>query len=391
VKQYRFYIVTIGIVIAILVFIESLAPTPVNWSPSFSSRDKIPYGNHILFDLLSDLFREQEIVTIRQPAYNQLAGRHYDSINYIFINLEFAPGELDLQKLLEFVSHGNYVFIAADRISGALQDSLGVRTATPFNLGRDSSSINFVNPSLETPKGYDYREGAKAYFSDFDTARTTLLGINDRGEPDYIRVDYGHGSFYLNTVPLAFTNYNMLHGNNAEYVMKALSYLPVRQVLWDEYYKVGRQGAKTPLRYILGTEALQWAYYLLIASVILYIIFEGKRRQRIIPEIKPLANTTLEFADTVGKLYYQHGDHRNIADKKITYLLEYIRSNFHEKTGDFNESFYERISEKSGIALDRIRALFEYIRSVSGKALLTEHELTSLNSMIEEFFSTTKR
>jgi len=57
---------------------------------------------------------------------------------------------------------------------------------------------------------------------------------------------------------------------------------------------------RTPLKYILSQESLKWAYYILIVSIIVYIIFQGKRKQRVIPLIPPLKNTTLEFVRIIA-------------------------------------------------------------------------------------------
>ena len=54
------------------------------------------------------------------------------------------------------------------------------------------------------------------------------------------------------------------------------------------------------------------------------MIFNAKRRQRVVPIINPLPNTTLDFTKTIGNLYYQEGNHQNIVDKKIIYFLEKI-------------------------------------------------------------------
>ena len=61
------------------------------------------------------------------------------------------------------------------------------------------------------------------------------------GNVNFLRIKYGEGNFFLNTVPLAFTNYHLLNSDNNEYVYKALSHLPVQQTFWDDYYKDGNK------------------------------------------------------------------------------------------------------------------------------------------------------
>lgn len=50
-------------------------------------------------------------------------------------------------------------------------------------------------------------------------------------------------------------------------------------------------------------------------------------------------NTTLEFVKTVGNLFYRTQNHKNIAHKKITYFLNYLRTHYRLDTSHFNEEF----------------------------------------------------
>ncbi|MBL0018352.1 MAG: hypothetical protein IPP17_18390 [Bacteroidetes bacterium] len=135
----------------------------------------------------------------------------------------------------------------------------------------------------------------------------------------FIRIDMGEGSFYLHSVPLMFTNYFMVDPVNNQYISKALSFLPVQDVIWDEYFKPGKVKTDSPVGHLLEQPALRWAWILALAGVLLFMVFESKRKQRIIPVIEPLNNTTLEFTKTVGILYFAHGDHKDISEKKIKF------------------------------------------------------------------------
>jgi len=218
-----------------------------------------------------------------------------------------------------------------------------------------------------------------------------VLGVNSRGEANFIRIPYGEGELYISTLPYAFTNYHLLDEENADYAFKALSYLPDGNIFWDEYYKVGRRQIESPLRFILSKESLRWTCYLTMAGVLLFVIFMGRRRQRIIPEIRPLPNTTLEFAHTVGQLYYQHGDHKNIAEKKILYFLEHIRSHFGVNTSERNEEFNRVVAARSGIDLENVRGIFGYIDATLVKNRISEEELIALNKAIERFYTASRR
>jgi hypothetical protein len=143
---------------------------------------------------------------------------------------------------------------------------------------------------------------------------------------------------------------------------------------------------RTPLKYILSRESLKWSYYILIFSVIAYIIFQGKRKQRIIPVTAPLKNTTLEFVRIIGKLYFQQRDHKNIALKKINFFLDFLRNRYFVKTDELNPETVEKVSLKSGIDRNDVKNLFSYINYIDICNKIKEEELQRINFLIETFY-----
>ncbi|MGE5797547.1 MAG: DUF4350 domain-containing protein, partial [Ignavibacteria bacterium] len=323
--KYSRYFFVLGFTILLLVIFKISSPKEIDWSLSFSNEDKIPNGSYILYRILPEIFPENKITPVYYPAYNNLYELEHRNSGYIFLNDEFSPDELDSRELLNYVERGNYVFVSANYLRGKLFDSLKVNTSIRFT-NSDSVEINFYSDSLRNESSYQIKKSQfEFYFYEYDTLNSVVLGINKDNKANFIRTSFGDGYFYLSTIPEAFTNFTLLDSVNSDYAYKTLSYLPSGlEILWDEYYKVNKSMVRTPLKYILSREPLKWAYYILIISIIVYIIFQGKRKQRVIPVITPLKNTTLEFVKIVGKLYFQQKDHKNIAQKKINFFLDYL-------------------------------------------------------------------
>ncbi len=385
-----------------LILLQILAPKPLNWNQTFMKKDKIPFGTSALFDALPGIFPGQEIQTQLFPIYNALSGAELHHCNYIILNNAFQPDELDTRELLQFAEKGNSVFIAANYFAGTFADSLKLKTdnyyelketlkidsaaLSQFSVHYDTACINFVNPGLKRTRQYVYIKGIEnTHFNSFDSTKTTVLGKNSAGKINFIELRWGKGKIFLSTVPEVFTNYLFVNKDNYDYPYKALSYLPNQKVIWDEHYKAGIMKNDSTLRVIFNNPALKSAYYLLLFSLIIFIILGVKRRQRIIPVIEPYRNTTLDFVGTVGTLYYQTGDHKNIADKKMLFFLEYIRSTFQIKTNMFDDAFIDRITNLSGIDRKKIHDLFYYFADISVRTSITQQELLKLNRMIEEF------
>lgn len=196
------YLIPITVTIIILTFVKVSEPEEVDWTESFSKNDKIPYGGYIIYDISSELFSDEEIGLTEFPIYNVLKENSYYNTNYIFINSYFSPDVLDTEYLLNFVAEGNQVFISAFAIYGSLTDSLRVDSYRTF-FNEDSANINFSLPELISEKGFLFEKGNyKNYFSKYDTSLVQVLGTNDDGKTNFIRIKYGKGNFFLNSVPL---------------------------------------------------------------------------------------------------------------------------------------------------------------------------------------------
>ena len=328
------YILYISLAIGLFVTVKLLSPKQYDWNMTLAHDDKNPYGTFAFNQLLPELFRGNKISHSYKTIYeikDSLGLRD----NIIIISSNFSADSEDCKVLLQHVQAGGTAFISAQYFWGHFSDTLQLETYDYFFRSghifskRDSSFLKFANIRLDTAQEYFYRrDNIHNYFSRFDTTRTTVIAKNDYNNPVTVRMQIGKGNLILNSTPLIFSNIYLLSSGNHEFVSKTLSYLPANDVTWTEYYQLGRMEVGTPLRFILANEPLRWAYYIAIVSLLLFMIFEMKRKQRIIPIIKPLSNTTLEFVRTIGNLYFQNSEHKSIAEKKINFFMDRLRTKY---------------------------------------------------------------
>ena len=409
-KQHRIYLVILLITIIGFILVEIYKPKPVDWTPTFSNKDKIPYGCELLYKVLPNIFPNQKISDEKVPIFSKKRTvKLPPKSNYLYVFSYFRVDSLSLVKLLDYVQKGNSVFIASENFFG-LDDTLHFQTSYVKDLAiNDSASINFINPTIRKLSNYKYQnQAADTYFDIKDSTKNrklfTILGKNSKGFPNFIRVNFGKGMFFLNSVPMAFTNFYMVKNDNSNYVFKALSYLPEQPIFWDEYVNkisIGKsvksisksREAKgqedvqeSPFKFIVSQPALKWAYFITLSALLIYLIFEGKRRQRIIPIMEIPKNTSLQFVETIGSLYYNQKDHKTIAEKKITHFLAYIRTKFYLKTTEIDQEFKTDLSNKSGISLREINDLFDYISFVQNNDYIAENQLVILNEQVENFY-----
>ncbi|MEO7768447.1 MAG: hypothetical protein ABIS01_13545, partial [Ferruginibacter sp.] len=144
-------------------------------------------------------------------------------------------------------------------------------------------------------------------------------------------------------------------------------------------------GNQSGLAVLLRYPAMAWAFWLLVLLFALYVFFGGKRRQRIIKTILPNTNTTLTFTETIGRLYLQKKDNRNIADKLITYFFEYIRNQYYLNTSHIDDEFITTLSRKSNNTKEGTGRLFTTIGALQQSIAVSDQQILSLNQQIENF------
>ncbi len=384
------YMTYIGLLAALLVVVMLSKSKQYDWSITFSHEDKNPYGAYALNQLLPAL--TQSKVNNSYKTLYELKDSLQTKENLLILSSSFSPGKEDTEMLLEYAEDGGVLFIGANEFYGVFADTLGLATGDTFFQGsktfieNDSVNLHFVSPVMDTTKLYAFkRANIHNYFSDVDSVTATVVARNDFYQPITIRIAKGKGALILNCTPMVFTNIQLLSNQNHEFASASLSYLPQRETYWTEFYHLGRMEIGTPLRFILQNEPLRWAYYIAIISLLLFMTFEAKRKQRIIPIIKPLQNTTLEFVATIGNLYYQRGDHKNIAEKKIQFLFEHIRAHYAINTQQRDEAFITLLAKKSGASDQLVRELVNIINQIVLKEKISSSELTLLNQSIEKF------
>lgn len=387
------YIAYLSAAIAVYLVIKMMSPHEPDWTVTYYHKDKNPHGTYALSQLIGHLFPGNKIHRSNLTVYEW-----YDSVsrpvNFISFSTSFAPGKEDVEALLRNISQGGTAFIAAQNFMNTFSDTLNLATSDYFfdlpiteTINQnDSSYLQFTNPRVPAmDKPIFPRKNIHNYFSSFDSARTHIVAVNDLNLPVTLKVTWGKGSLYLNSTPLVFTNVYLLQENNYQFIERSLSHLPAAETYWTEFYHLGRMEAHTPLRFILKTEPLAWAYYISIIALLLFIVFEIKRRQRVIPVIKPLGNTSLEFVRTIGNLYYQSGDHKNIAEKRIAFFLDQLRAKLNINIHQLTDELLHLVSGKTGKSPEEVKKLFQLIQSVQNKPAITADELKELSKNIDSF------
>jgi hypothetical protein len=397
-KSVKIYLIFLIVVLLGIVAIDSTAPKPINWTPTYSINDKIPFGLYIFNQELRSILKPDTLTTINVTPYEYFDDFYnYDSLvngyktsgTFIAINEYASFDDESVRELLYFSGHGNTVFLSMKSLPKMLLDSLKIKYSSKFQLEKNTA-VWFSNEKLG-PEKYNLLEGLGSnYFTKIDTLTTTVLGYQgtDKAFANFIKVPYNQGNFIIHLQPAAFTNFHLLENNHFQYTEKVLSYIPKGNVYW--YTKDLTEGyiSQNPLRFIFSQPALKAAWYLFLLGMIVFILFNIKRKQRVVPIVEPLENTTIEFTKTIGNLYFQEGNHHTIIDKKIIYLLDKIRRDYLIDTTVLDDKFVQKLQIKTGKNTEDLKELFSKINTHrTGNYESVENDLVEINTLIEKIFS----
>lgn len=382
---------------------------------TYQYNDRKPFGGFIAFKEFEIILQQQEINILKGPLidlWDIIQNEKYDEEEdeyevsgnslYFIVTKNLILDAYDINVLLSFADKGNDLFISADyiqpeflkRIHCIVERKEEVMAEATGKMDSSFVTDYYEEEKFETEYGYYYypfRNSIK-----FEKKSGTILGYNQQNQPNFIVLKWGSGHIYLHVAPRVFSNYFLLTGKNLDYYKYVLSSLPTDPdyFIWDEYYKL--HPSKRAQQKSAGSEfstlsvikkhpSLLWAFWISVVGMLLFVLFNIKRKQRPIPEIAGNKNATVAFTETIGRLYLQHKDNKNIAEKQITYFYEKIRNNYFINTAEVNEEFLVSLSGKSGVDSEEVNKLFGLIKDIRAKGDITDEELLQLNDKITNF------
>lgn len=363
---------------------------------TYSSRDKAPYGSYVPFKVMQHFFKQAKPKTVTRPfakTYERTDGLNTTNNVYIIVAERLWLSEKDVAAMSEYVSEGNKLFLAVEETDSLLEATFGFRVKKtkdpygPAHVTQHFSNPNFGPDTVFTSSGIQFNSSLAAP----DSGIITTLGTNKDHEPNFFRIPYGNGQVFVMLNPMTWTNYFLMIKGNMRALELQMAYLPEYppNVYWDEFYKYQhgpQRGDFSNWQVLLRHPSLRWALFLSVALLLLYVLFESKRRQRLIPPKPVLANNSLDFAETLGKLYYQHHNNLNLANKMTTHLLDYIRQHYYLNTGALNAEFVTALSRKSGHSRESVERLIGMAVQVRLSDSFSDDQLQEYYNSIYQFY-----
>jgi hypothetical protein len=206
---------------------------------------------------------------------------------------------------------------------------------------------------------------------------------NNSDQANFIKISFGKGTIYVHSEPLFLTNYYLLKPGSLKYTQDVFSYLQDRETIWfvDNDTKVSRFF----MRFVLSNPALKYAWWVFLGGLVLFIFFNAKRKQRIVPVLEPLRNTSVDFVKSIGNLYLQEGNFHDMMAKKAQYFLNKIRMDLLIDTQNLDGEFAKKLHLKTGKPIEMIDEAIDLIRKGQDPyASVMKEDLMRMNKLLDE-------
>lgn len=375
------------------------------WQVTFDKNSKEPYGCFIAYQMLNEIFPSADIKSERN-LFREI-DKALDHPDYgvnksrlsIVVCRRFEVDSLELDKIKRYVHLGNtlcifsenysanlftYFHLQADEITNPIQFFSDIIDSIPnqkinlfFNHQKSSYSFNGlpVEHGFTLDSTYDDDIYYMSYARNIDTP-SSIISFD------------GEGVSLICRTPISMTNYFLLQGDNKSYFEKFFSFFyqyPTSVTWYSMYERLPREDHENDVGNLLKFPPLFYAFVMLIALLLFYTVFESKRRQKAIPIISPLKNTSLDFVETVGNLYFKKRDHKNLSEKMILHYFESIRSKYNLKTNALDETFIMLLSKKMNRSFDETKSFIAYVEYIRQCDKLTEIDIQELYHQIQKF------
>ncbi len=385
-KSSRLFIVVIIALMVVIILFEMNAPARFNWDDhSQSYKSKQPFGCYVMDSVLrASLPHGYEVIG---SDFEQYIGENAKPVKHTFLftnTFEYFRPDTNFLKMIE---EGNNAIIATDYNISYYDDSteeMGLGYKCYSNnyyydgdyFSKESLSINASYDTVYWESGEMFAPASYPINSVFCSKELILSSdyrilatLNEKhkngsdGEVDTVAGirDCGKGKIVVVSMPMLFSNYGILNDTIRPLVLRLLSQcsdLPMVRYdpsLMSEMEQDEQEDS--PLHYLLANRPLRWALYLALTTVILFVLFSARRRQRVIPVIKPPVNHMMDFVKRIGGIYYKRHDNVDLLIKKYVTFGNELRTKAMINVDDYDhiDDELQSLSTRTGIPFKELQ------------------------------------
>lgn len=374
-----------------------------NWSKHYHRNSKDPYGCYIAYNHLKSIFPnttvkagQRMMAQIEKSNKNNEFGTIGGHVIVVVAN-GFYLDSNELESVKTFINRGNGLMVFAKDYSQNIYDFMGLKnndTLSSYSTSKEVFSDQKVSLYFNM-KEYVYSFDGISIKDSFSHhpdsfGRSYIYGTNTiENTTNYINYYDSSGVWGLHKNPAVLSNYFLLQGNNRDYFEKLFSSLNqyLSSVTWYTYtYKTeGEDSSESSWTNLLKNEAFRFAFWILLALMVLYALLAGRRRQRIIPYQEPNTNTSLEFVETVGMVYFNQKNNEKLAKKIVAFYLEQVRFKYGFSTSNLNDTLSQKLAAKLGMPLEEISSFIKYLDYIRHTDQVSDNDIKHLHTQCKKY------
>lgn len=380
-KTFKIYALLFIIIMVILALFEVNKKEVTDWRKNFDVDKKTPFGLFVFNKEAKYLFKNK-LYKIEDSPYEYYNKNNRKNHNILIIESDID--EESWHKILDEVAKGSDAMIIGARLPKEISDSIGYY----------DSEISFAEENVLklTDKKYqnDYIKLDKfpsgQGFS-YIKPQVEILGKTveekNKDQANFIKAKIGKGNIYVHSEPLFLTNYYLLKSGNVKYAQDVFSYIQDQETLW--FVESNTKESQFFMRFILSNPPLKYAWWIFLGGLVLFVFFNAKRKQRIVPIIEPLENTSVDFVKSIGNLYLQEGDFHDMMAKKAQYFLNKVRLDLLMDTANLDDNFLKKLQIKTGQPIDKITEAISLIKKAQDPyASVMKEDLAKMNKLLDD-------
>ncbi len=386
------------------------------WSKTYEYDSKEPYGAYVFKELLADAVGPDHLHIIT-PDDDQMA--KVDSHQLYIMLAHYARIDSTKSALIDTIlSRDGDVLFISNYILGTdqtLKEPFSYYgftmndSTTIWHSGLDTTVYYFAHreKSLE-----DSTVSTIIYFQEdlFNSLDYYQLAESIDSQSIFIRKCLDQGRLYYYSIPYHFSNVASESEAYLDNFNQVFSHFSPSSIIIDspspaELIRISNRGRgyggyedfeslehdsgfasdnNSPIQYILSQPPLSWAYYLTLLALILFALFRGKRKQRIIPIAEKNENTSLEYVDTISHLF--QAQHQN------SKLVAHIEDIFHQKVkkkyfiDKQHHSYVAALSKKAKVKEKEIEIILNIFQNAGDGYAFSDDQLHQLHNRLESFY-----
>jgi hypothetical protein len=379
-KTFKIYAVIFIVVMIILVLFEANKTERTDWRKNFDINQKSPFGLFVFNNEVNTLFKNK-IKKISETPYNYYQA---DKKPHNILVIEENIDKESWHKILDQVSDGSDAMLIVSEMPKEISDSIGYYDS---QISFEDENVLKLTDKIFTNDFIHLDKFPSGRGFTFIKPGVEVLGKtvekNNTDQANFIKIKFGKGKIYVHCEPLFITNYYLLKRGNARYAQDVFSYLDDRETIW--FVENDAKVSQFFLRFILSKPALKYAWWVLLGGLVLFIFFNAKRKQRIVPIIEPLKNTSVDFVKSIGNLYLQEGDFHDMMAKKAQYFLNKVRMDLLIDTQHLDTEFAKKLHLKTGKPMEMIDEAIHLIKKAQDPyAQVMKEDLAKMNTLLDE-------